>query len=303
MARTVENENEALKAKSREWWSKHSQDYVDPGIIPHEGVSLEMSDKEFLSYLGNIDSNFYQDAYFAQGKDQPLFSSLMPGKWLKGKKVLEVGCGLGAHTEMICRYGASVTSIDLSPTSIEVTKRRLNLKGLNASVVEVDAEFLPFDNESFDYVWSWGVIHHSPDTIACASEIVRVMRPDARIGIMLYHRNSLYNWVNVIFRYGVLKGQLFRMSIQELHNRYTDGKEEEGAPLSKYYTRREIREKLFPELDITKQICFEQKHAASFFVPARYRRNWERMIPDGLYTWLWKRLGFLVFSEGYKPDE
>lgn len=298
-----ERADETLKRNSREWWSRHSQDYVAPGEMPHEGVPAGMSDADFLAYLEAIDRNFLADAYFAQRRGRPLFSGLMPVARLAGRRVLEVGCGLGAHTEMLCRAGAVVTAVDLSPTSVEVTRRRLALKGLIAEVREADAEALPFADGSFDGVWSWGVIHHSPDTVACAREITRVLRPGGWLGIMLYNRRSFYNWINVIFRYGILRGQLLRMSVQELHNRYTDGKEKDGAPLSKYYTRREIRERLFPDLRITRQRCFEQKHAVSFIVHARWRRKCERMIPDELYTWLWTRWGFLLFSEGHKPDD
>lgn len=301
MTRSLEKDDEALKARSRTWWSLHSQDYVEPGETPHQGVCSNLSDEAFLGYLNDIDRSFRAEAYFAQHRKEPLFSGLMPLKWLKGKRALEVGCGLGAHTEMLCRAGALVTAVDLSPTSVEVTRRRLRLKGLKGEVLEGDAESLPFPNETFDYIWSWGVIHHSPNTIACAREIVRVLRPSGQFGIMLYHRNSMYNWINVIFRYGILHGKLRNMSVQELHNRYTDGKEQSGAPLSKYYSRQEIREELFPQLTITRQRCFEQKHAFTFLVPARWRRAVQKMIPDSPYTWLWSRLGFLIFSEGFKP--
>lgn len=303
MPKTVESNNDALKKQSREWWTSHSQDYVDPGVKPHEGVPLAMSDTDFLKYIELLDENFKKDAYFAQHKGATLFSSIIPLEKIKDKKILEVGCGLGSHTEVLCRSGAIVTSIDLSPKSVETTKRRLKLKGLNADVIEMDAESLSFPDEHFDYIWSWGVIHHSPNTIACANEITRVMKPGAQIGIMLYHRNSLYNWLNVILRYGILKGKLLSMSIQDLHNRYTDGKEDQGAPLSKYYSKKDIQTCLFNDLILTHQTCFEQKHAVSFVVPAKYRRGFEDLIPDKMYTWLWSKLGFLIFSEGYKPSD
>jgi len=299
MASTVERPNEDLKQASREWWSSHSQDYVDPGEIDHLGIREDIGDQGLIALLDKFDRNFMRDGYFAQSRGESLFSGLLP-KNLAGEKVLEIGCGLGAHTEALCRLGAQVTSIDLAPMSIKVTQRRLALKGLSAEVMEADAEHLPFADGHFDYVWSWGVIHHSPNTIQCAREIARILKPGGRLGIMLYNRNSLYNWINVVLRYGIMRGKLLTMSMQDLHNRYTDGKAQTGAPLSKYYTAREIREELFPEFDISRQIAFEQKRAVSFMVPAGYRRRFEEMIPDGFYTKLWSKLGFLVFTEGQK---
>ena len=95
-------------------------------------------------------------------------------------------------------------------------------------------------------------------------EIERVLAKRGKLYIMLYNKNSMYNWINVIFRYGILKGKLLSMSIQDLHNRYTDGKSDNGAPLSKYYTRKQIKENLFPNLNIISQTCFEKKHVFSF---------------------------------------
>jgi ubiquinone/menaquinone biosynthesis C-methylase UbiE len=299
MTSNKEKADEKLKEISKHWWSGHSQDYVDPGEIDHLGVPDDISDRELNILLDKFDRNFASDGYFAQRRGESLFSGLLP-KDVAGIKVLEVGCGLGAHTEALCRLGAMVTSIDLAPMSIKVTRRRLALRGLRAEVIEADAEFLPFPDSQFDYVWSWGVIHHSPNTKKCAQEIARVLKPGGRIGIMLYHRSSLYNWINVVFRYGILRGKLLSMSMQDLHNRYTDGKALEGAPLSKYYTSREICEELFSDFVILRQSSFEQKHAFSFFVPAKYRRRFEAMIPDNFYTWLWSKLGFLIFTEGRK---
>ena len=88
--------------------------------------------------------------------------------------------------------------------------------------------------------------------------------------------------------------------MQDLKNRYTDGKALSGAPLSKYYSAREIRENLFPDFFIDKQIAFEQKHAVSFMVPVKYRRRFELLIPDGFYTKIWSKFGFLLFTEARK---
>ena len=299
----MEVNNESLKQQSKQWWSEHSQDYVADNKHSHLGAKIELPDADFLAYLEDLDANFKRQAYFAQKRPAPLFSKLIAYDSLKGKKVLEIGCGLGSHSEMLARSGAQLTAIDLSPTSVASTKRRLHLKQLTADVRVADAENLPFADESFDYIWSWGVIHHSPNTRKCAEEIERVLKPGGKLQIMLYHRHSLYNWVNVIFRFGILKAKLLSMSIQDLHNHYTDGRYIGGAPLSKYYTRKQITHDLFKNLTIDKQIAFEQKKAVSFIIPSKFRNNFEKLIPDGLYTWIFSRLGFLLLTTAHKPNK
>ena len=125
-----ESDNELLKDTSKKWWSNFSQDYVSPGETDHLGVPEELDDESFLKYLEYIDGNFMQDGFFAQKRGKTLFSNLIPRN-LSGLKVLEIGCGLGAHTEQLCLSGAEVTSIDLAPQSINITKRRLKLKKLS----------------------------------------------------------------------------------------------------------------------------------------------------------------------------
>lgn len=298
----MDRTDERLKAASREWWSQHSQDYLDGQGTPHLGVPRQFTDDGmFRRYLDDNDRNFRRQAFYAQRSDTLLFSELMPADFFRGKRVLEVGCGLGAHAESLVRLGGDVTCVDLSPTSVEVTRKRLVLRGLSADVRLADAERLPFSDHSFDYVWSWGVIHHSPDTRQCAREIVRVLKPGGRIGIMLYNRHSFYNWVNVVLRYGIMQGKLLRMSMQELHNRYTDGKEIGGCPLAKYYTPRQIREVLFPNFTMLRQVAFEPKSSVSFMIPRRWRAQFEDRLPNAWINWAFRRYGFLLLTEAIKP--
>ena len=298
----IDKSNDKIKKQIKNWWSNHSQDYVDPGKKDHTGVKKNLSDGELTKFLNDNDKNFYEDAYFAQKYGSELFSNLIP-KNIKNKKILEIGCGLGSHSEIFAKKKAKLTSIDLAPTSIEITKKRLELKKLKGNIIEADAEKLPFPDNYFDIIWSWGVIHHSPNTKQCAREITRVLSKQGKLYIMLYNKNSLYNWINVILRYGVLKRQLLKMSIQDLHNRYTDGKSDLGAPLSKYFTRDQIKNYLFPKLRIVSQHAYEKKHAFSFWVPPKFRRKFEKLIPDFIYTFLWSRLGFLLFTIAEKNEK
>jgi ubiquinone/menaquinone biosynthesis C-methylase UbiE len=123
-----------------------------------------------------------------------------------GRRVLEVGCGLGTDAEQFARNGAVYTGIDLTDTSIDMCRNRFTVQGLSGTFKVADAERLPFPNDSFDLVYSHGVIHHTPNTEAAVAEIHRVLRPGGTAIVMLYHSNSWNYWgnINVLRRVGVI---------------------------------------------------------------------------------------------------
>jgi SAM-dependent methyltransferase len=124
----------------------------------------------------------------------------------KGKKVLEVGVGAGTDFVNWVRAGADATGIDLTSEGVSLTRERLALEGLHATVLQGDAERLPFPDNSFDLVYSYGVVHHSPDTARAVSEIHRVLRPGGRARVMIYH---LHSWVTLMVwgMNGLLRGR------------------------------------------------------------------------------------------------
>ncbi|HZI46936.1 MAG TPA: class I SAM-dependent methyltransferase, partial [Pyrinomonadaceae bacterium] len=110
-----------------------------------------------------------------------------------GLKVLEIGCGLGTDGAQFAKAGADYTGVDLTEAAIELARKRFELFGLQGNFQVVDAEQLTFPDESFDLVYSHGVLHHTPDINASVHEIHRVIRPGGRAIVMLYHRGS-YNY-------------------------------------------------------------------------------------------------------------
>lgn len=108
-----------------------------------------------------------------------------------GKRVLEIGVGLGADHQRFVEAGAASTGIDLTPRAIEMTRSRLEAFGLTSDLRVADAERLPFPTNEFDFVYSWGVIHHSPDTPGVAREILRVLKPGGTSRVMIYSKWSL----------------------------------------------------------------------------------------------------------------
>jgi ubiquinone/menaquinone biosynthesis C-methylase UbiE len=162
-------------------------------------------------------------------------------RW-KGKRILEVGCGLGTDLLQFVRGGAEVYAIDLTTRGASLTRKRLQLYGYKGELVVGDSEKLPFASDFFDLVYSWGVIHHTPDTEAAAREIVRVCKPGGRVLVMLYHRRSLLA-LQAWIRYGLLRGKPFRSPRQLIA-------EHVESPGTKTYTARQARE-LFPQLENT----------------------------------------------------
>jgi SAM-dependent methyltransferase len=152
----------------------------------------------------------------------------------RDKDVLEIGVGMGADHQRFAEAGPrSLTGIDLTPRAIEHTSTRFGILGLNSTLQVADAERLPFADASFDIVYSWGVIHHSPDTPTIVREIHRVLRPGGRVRVMVYHTWSfvgLMLWT----RYALLRGQPFS-SLAWVYHHFLE------SPGTKAYTRAEGR--------------------------------------------------------------
>jgi len=150
------------------------------------------------------------------------------------KQVLEIGVGLGADHQKFAESGADLYGCDLTPRAVEYTKERLELFGLSSRLQVADAEKLPFKNEQFDLVYSWGVIHHSPDTPQCIKEIYRVLKPGSEAKVMIYHTSSFVGYM-LWMRYALLKGQPFT-SLRKIYSTYLE------SPGTKAYTISEAQQ-------------------------------------------------------------
>jgi SAM-dependent methyltransferase len=106
-------------------------------------------------------------------------------------RLLEIGVGAGVDHLQWARAGAQCFGVDLSKVAIEITRARLASHSLHSELRCLDAEQLPFENDSFDLVYSWGVIHHADQPARIIEEIRRVLRPNGLFIGMLYNRHSL----------------------------------------------------------------------------------------------------------------
>jgi SAM-dependent methyltransferase len=142
--------------------------------------------------------------------------------------VLEIGVGLGADHHRFAQAGARLTGVDLTERAVGHTKRRFALFGLNSDLRVADAEALPFPAESFDWVYSWGALHHSPDTVQAVNEVLRVLRPGGIAKVMIYHKHSLVGFM-LWARYALLRLRPFT-PLGEIYAKYLE------SPGTKAYT-------------------------------------------------------------------
>ncbi len=114
----------------------------------------------------------------------------------KDKKVLEVGVGAATDFLQWAKNGANLYGIDLTPEAVAYAEHRLDLYGFKAQDIKVaDAENLPFEDNFFDIIYSWGVIHHSPDTPTALKEIIRTLNSGGKAKLMIYNRKSVLAYV------------------------------------------------------------------------------------------------------------
>lgn len=128
----------------------------------------------------------------------------------KGKKVLEIGVGAGVDHLNWYKGGAIPFGTDLTDAAIDLTRARLSFHGFDPKdrLKIGDAENLEFEDNTFDLVYSWGVLHHTPNTEKALFEAFRVIRPGGQLKAMIYHVPSWSGWM-LWLRYGLLKSKPF----------------------------------------------------------------------------------------------
>jgi len=252
------------------------------------------------------------------GEYEPFLRDIVGFEQYKGKKVLEIGCGMGSDGVSFAIAGAEYTGIDLTPHNVELARKQLECYGVTGTVRVMDAENLEFPDNAFDCVYSHGVIHHSLHTEAIVGHIYRTLKPGGHAHVMVYHRNSFRYYVEIMAlrRIGILLlGLPGRISFVQLVTRgqaeaieeYRNLLKKEGFsllrsgrfltintdtaynPLSKVYTRKTAR-KLFGQFE---RVGFRTAYMDWRRLPLL--RNMTR-----LDSWLSKRIGWFLFIKAYK---
>jgi ubiquinone/menaquinone biosynthesis C-methylase UbiE len=173
-----------------------------------------------------------------------------------GEHILEIGGGMGTDHAQFAKHGGIMYDLDLSSGHLRLAQRNFELRGLKSTFKHGDGENIPYPDETFDLVYSNGVIHHTPNTAAVVREIYRVLKPGGRCIIMVYAENSLHYWRNLFFHIGLAAGILDTSSMGEIMSRNVEISEHGAKPLVKVYTAKRLRKMLRDFDDIT--ICKRQ---------------------------------------------
>ena len=289
----VIDSNTDLKERVRAFWQAHP-------------CGIKFSDAEMgtLEFFERVEAHRYtKEWHIPQAAD---FAGT------RGLHVLEIGCGMGTDGAQFARAGAHYTGTDLTEAAIELARKRFELSGLTGEFRVADAENLDFADNSFDRVYSHGVLHHTPDTARAIKEIHRVLRPGGQAFVMLYHRGS-YNYrvgirvlrragagllksesgIRVIHRVtgepveslrehaGLLKaGSNGYLASDEFLSQSTDGA---GNPLARVYSRREARE-LFKD--------FQKVELRAYFLNKRFIPLIGNLLPRSVESALASRWGW-----------
>ena len=201
----------------------------------------------------------------------------------KGKKVLEIGCGIGTDTISFLRAGARVTATDLSEESLRVARQRAAVFGFSDQVqfysgnAEELSAFVPI--ELYDLVYSFGVIHHTPNPEKVIAEIHQYLPSGGSLKLMVYYRFA-WKILWIILRYG--KGKFWKM--EELVAKYSEA--QIGSPVTYTYRKKDMKEFLFG-FTITDMFV---DHIFPYAIPEykkyNYKKVWYfRCIPAALFHW------------------
>jgi len=265
------------KKDVHEFWNKHSC-----------GEELYLATEEIEGYQQQLRIRYELEPFI------PIFAEF--DRW-RDADVLEIGVGLGADHQRLAESGARLSGIDLTERAVSHTQRRLNLLGHASNLHVADAEQLPFPENVFDLVYSWGVLHHSPNTQAAINEVWRVLRPGGSARIMIYNKYSVIGLM-LWLRYGLFRLKPW-LSLEHLYSNYLE------SPGTKAYTY-EAASTLFKKFDNVEidsvlthgdllSSSAGQRHQGTLLNLAR------RIWPRQLIRWAFPKSGLFLMIKAKKP--
>jgi SAM-dependent methyltransferase len=211
-----------------------------------------------------------------------------------GKSVLEIGVGHGTDLIQFAKGGARCHGVDITESHLQLTERNFALRGFDVDLRRTDATVLPFEDNSIDCVYSFGVIHHIPDAPAVIREIRRVLRPGGTLLIALYYKWSAFSLFNKFLRDGLVRGWLFSKGYQGLLATIEQGAD--GVNIKPYVALYDVGDTRQLLRDFRIEDCSIHQ-----LVPNHFGLPFFGATPGPVSRLLEHRLGWYVAARAVKP--
>lgn len=247
---------------------------------------------------------YFHEVEYRKYRVEPHIPEFAQFELWQDKKVLEIGCGIGTDTINFARHGAEVTAADLSEKSLEIAERRAEVFDLGGRIQFVHANAESLDEaippaQSFDLVYSFGVLHHTPHPDEALEQIRRQIKPGGVLKVMVYHR---WSWKALWIVLTLGQGRFWKAD--ELIARYSEA--QTGCPVTYSYSRRSGRAWLashgFEVTEVSVDHIFP--YEIGEYIQHRYKVVWYfRWMPARCFRWLERRLGWHLLLTARAPFE
>jgi SAM-dependent methyltransferase len=216
---------------------------------------------------------------------EPHIKRLASFEKYKGKRILEIGCGIGADAVEFIKHGAEYVGLDLSKASVDIAKERLSVYNLKGKLHVHDASNSLEQFGKFDVVYSCGVIHHYPNARQIVSNIYDVLKNQGEFNFLVYAKNS--------WKYAMIQHNLDQFESQE------------NCPYAKAYTKNSVKRLLKDKFDVT---AIEQDHCFMYNVE-KYKKGiyelepWFASMSEEMRETIRKQLGWHLLVKSKKHEK
>jgi ubiquinone/menaquinone biosynthesis C-methylase UbiE len=242
-----------------------------------------------------LSRKYFEEIEKYRYRTHPWIKAAIDGFDIKGKDVLEIGFGVGTDHLNLARRGGKMHGIDLTPKHHDITRARLFLYGFESNLLIRDAEKLPYENESFDFVYSFGVVHHTPDTKKAIAEVYRVLKPGGICWLSVYNKNSIFFWWSIFLVEYLLKSGWKKRSLQQQLSLIEYPNINENMVI-KLYKRKEF-ETMFHYFDAVKTYMRHLLPVDIAYVSAFYSNPYK---PRALLNKIGRKFGWYIVLEALK---
>lgn len=218
-----------INFENKNWWNNNPMTYIDWDLNKKDRIVKQKKG------FGILNKKYLNTNPYLKKK----FQNLLKKNYLKNKTVLDLGCGWGTSSIYLAKFSKKLFAIDISEVSIKGAKQNIKLHSKKKiKIRRMDAEKLKFDKEYFDYIYSWGVIHHSTNPEKIFFNIFRVLKKGGSSFVMVYNKHSLrYYCLGLYYLFGKFK--IFQgYNLETVQKYFTDGY------YHKHYTKNDMKKLL-----------------------------------------------------------